>query len=64
MNIKRDNNNIKVTQKKITFINLNSDLIKSCFVDCSIEDILSLSLVCKRFYEIAKKLDSIFSEKC
>ena len=64
MFIQRDKNNIRVTQKKITLINLNSNLIKSCFVYCSLEDILSLSLVCKQFYEITKELDSIFREKC
>ena len=64
MFIQRDKNNIRVTQKKITLINLNSNLIKSCFAYCSLEDILSLSLVCKQFYEITKELDVIFREKC
>jgi hypothetical protein len=64
MCVKRDNNDIRLTHKKITLNNLNSNLIKSCFVYCSIEDILSLSLVCKKFYEITKELDVIFKEKC
>jgi hypothetical protein len=64
MCVKRDNNDIRLTHKKITLNNLNSNLIKSCFVYCSIEDILSLSLVCKKFYEITKELDIIFKEKC
>ena len=64
MCIKRDNNDISLTNKKITLINLNTNLIKSCFVYCSLEDILSLSLVCKKFYEITKELDVIFKEKC
>ena len=62
MCVKRNNNDIRLTHKKITLNNLN--LIKSCFVYCSIEDILSLSLVCKKFYEITKELDVIFKEKC
>lgn len=64
MCIKRDNNDIRLTHKKITLNNLNSNLIKKCFVYCSLEDILSLSLVCKKFYEITKELDAIFKEKC
>ena len=64
MCVKRNNNDIRLTHKKITLNNLNSNLIKSCFVYCSIEDILSLSLVCKKFYEITKELDVIFKEKC
>ena len=64
MCVKRNNNDIRLTHKKITLNNLNSNLIKSCFVYCSLEDILSLSLVCKQFYEITKELDVIFREKC
>ena len=52
------------SNKKISLINLNNNLIKSCFIFCSIEDILSLSLVCKKFYNIIKELDFIFKEKC
>lgn len=64
MCVKRYNNDISFTHQKITLINLNSNLIKSCFAYCSIEDILSLSLVCKQFYDITKELDIIFKEKC
>lgn len=64
MYVKRDNNEQRFTHQKTALINLNTSLIKSCFVYCSLEDILSLSLVCKKFYEITKELDVIFKEKC
>jgi len=64
MHVKRDNNEQRFTHQKTSLINLNTSLIKSCFVYCSLEDILSLSLVCKKFYEITNELDVIFKEKC
>lgn len=54
----------KTKNQKLTLTNLNNNLLKSCFVFCSIEDILSLSLVCRKFYEVTKELDFIFKEKC
>jgi hypothetical protein len=54
----------KTSNNKISLINLSKELIKSCFIFCSVEDILSLSLVCKQFYIITKELDFIFKEKC
>lgn len=42
------------------FFNQNENLIKLVFDFCSPEDILSLSLVCKRFYYITKSLDYKF----
>ena len=64
MCITNDINKLKASNNKISLINLNNDLIKSCFIFCSVEDILSLSLVCKQFYKITKELDFIFKEKC
>lgn len=54
----------KTKNQKLSLTNLNNNLLKSCFVFCSIEDILSLSLVCRKFYEVTKELDFIFKEKC
>ena len=54
----------KTSNNKTSLINLSNQLIKSCFIFCSVEDILSLSLVCKQFYIITKELDFIFKEKC
>ena len=54
----------KTKNQKLSLTNLNNNLLKSCFVFCSIEDILSLSLVCRKFYEVTKELDFKFKEKC
>ena len=54
----------KTKNQKLLLTDLNNNLLKSCFVFCSIEDILSLSLVCRKFYEVTKELDFKFKEKC
>ena len=54
----------KISNSKTILINLNNNLIKTCFSFCSIEDIINLSLVCKKFYEITKELDYNFKEIC
>ena len=64
MFIKNNNIEQKTKNQKLSLTNLNNNLLKSCFVFCSIEDILSLSLVCRKFYEVTKELDFKFKEKC
>ena len=64
MNIPNNIIERKTSNNKISLINLSNQLIKSCFIFCSVEDILSLSLVCKQFYIITKELDYKFKEKC
>ena len=54
----------KTKNQKLLLTDLNNNLLKSCFFFCSIEDILSLSLVCRKFYEVTKELDFKFKEKC
>ena len=41
----------------------NDNLLKICFDFCDIEEILNLSLVSKKFYEITKSLDYKFEEE-
>ncbi len=54
----------KISIIQLNIINLNNNLIKTCFSFCSTEDIIYLSLVCKKFYEITRELDYKFKEKC
>ncbi len=62
--IKNDKNMHILSVKNMNIINFNNNLIKNFFSYCSTEDIINLSLVCKKFYEITKKLDYKFKEKC
>jgi hypothetical protein len=65
MCITNSNNKVKTKIDKIPITtNLNNNLLKTCFIFCNMEDILSLSLVCKKFYIITKELDFIFKKRC
>ena len=54
--------NINIKRDKIKIIE-NDSLLKLCFDFCDVEDILNLSFVSKRFYEITSNLDYKFENE-
>lgn len=57
-------NEININKKSVKEKILeNENLLKLCFDFCDAKDILNLSLVSKRFYEITNKLDYKFKDE-